>query len=117
MLAAAGTRLFSVAIVLLGASAIATARAAPNAPVTDAAETISTIAQVLAVIMAGDASEVQIAGFLIALRVKGEAEDERAGRGQGRDTDDAALAAVVALGRGVGGGGGVGAHDVSRSFA
>ena len=36
-------------------------------------------AGVLEVIMAGDASEVQIAGFLIALRAKGETEDELAG--------------------------------------
>src|SRR3954462_775756 len=36
-------------------------------------------AAVLAVIMAGDASEGQIAGFLIALRAKGETEEERAG--------------------------------------
>ncbi|HEY3020433.1 MAG TPA: anthranilate phosphoribosyltransferase, partial [Solirubrobacteraceae bacterium] len=36
-------------------------------------------AEVLEVIMAGDASEVQIAGFLIALRAKGETEDELAG--------------------------------------
>src|SRR3954449_6163531 len=36
-------------------------------------------ARVLEVIMAGDASEVQIAGFLIALRAKGETEDELAG--------------------------------------
>jgi anthranilate phosphoribosyltransferase len=36
-------------------------------------------AQVLEVIMAGNASEVQIAGFLIALRAKGETEDELAG--------------------------------------
>src|SRR4051812_16620301 len=35
--------------------------------------------RVLEVIMAGDASEVQIAGFLIALRAKGETEDELAG--------------------------------------
>jgi anthranilate phosphoribosyltransferase len=35
--------------------------------------------EVLAVIMAGDASEVQIAAFLIALRAKGETEDEIAG--------------------------------------
>jgi anthranilate phosphoribosyltransferase len=35
--------------------------------------------EVLEVIMAGDASEVQIAAFLIALRVKGETEDELAG--------------------------------------
>src|SRR6478735_4115844 len=36
-------------------------------------------AAVLEVIMAGDASEVQIAGFLIALRAKGETEEELAG--------------------------------------
>src|SRR3954447_21241725 len=36
-------------------------------------------AEVLSVIMAGDASEVQIAGFLIGLRVKGETEEELAG--------------------------------------
>ena len=36
-------------------------------------------ARVLEVIMAGDASEVQIAGFLIALRAKGETEEELAG--------------------------------------
>src|SRR4051795_4593087 len=36
-------------------------------------------AEVLSVIMAGDASEVQIAGFLIALRAKGETEEELAG--------------------------------------
>src|SRR3954463_5309030 len=36
-------------------------------------------AGVLEVIMAGDASEVQIAGFLIALRAKGETQDELAG--------------------------------------
>src|SRR3954463_7922130 len=35
--------------------------------------------EVLEVIMAGDVSEVQIAGFLIALRAKGETEDELAG--------------------------------------
>src|SRR3954468_7183750 len=35
--------------------------------------------EVLAVIMAGEASEVQIAAFLIALRAKGETEDEIAG--------------------------------------
>ncbi|MEY2513131.1 MAG: anthranilate phosphoribosyltransferase, partial [bacterium] len=36
-------------------------------------------AQVLAVIMAGDASETQIAGLLIALRTKGETVQELAG--------------------------------------
>jgi anthranilate phosphoribosyltransferase len=36
-------------------------------------------AEVLAVIMAGEASETQIAAFLIALRVKGETEEELAG--------------------------------------
>src|SRR5437764_3188781 len=35
--------------------------------------------EVLEVIMSGDVSEVQIAGFLIALRAKGETEDELAG--------------------------------------
>src|SRR4051812_34202356 len=36
-------------------------------------------AEVLAVIMAGDASEAQIAGLLIALRTKGETVEELAG--------------------------------------
>ncbi len=39
-------------------------------------------AQVLAEIMAGNASETQIAAFLIALRTKGETEDELAGLAQ-----------------------------------
>src|ERR671926_1180685 len=38
--------------------------------------------EVLAVIMAGDASEVEIAGFLIALRTKGETVEEIAGLAQ-----------------------------------
>jgi anthranilate phosphoribosyltransferase len=40
---------------------------------------IDETADVLAVIMAGDASETQIAAFLIALRTKGETEEELAG--------------------------------------
>lgn len=41
-----------------------------------------TAAAVLAVIMSGEASEVQIAGFLIGLRTKGETQDELAGLAQ-----------------------------------
>src|SRR3954452_7484166 len=52
-------------------------------------------AGVLEVIMAGDASEVQIAGFLIALRAKGETEAELAGLGRTMR----ALAARVECGR------------------
>src|SRR3954462_2063297 len=52
-------------------------------------------AAVLEVIMAGDASEVQIAGFLIALRAKGETEEERAGLARTMR----ALAARVECGR------------------
>src|SRR5947209_14682993 len=52
-------------------------------------------AQVLEVIMAGDVSEVQIAGFLIALRAKGETEDELAGLARTMR----ALAARVECGR------------------
>src|SRR3954449_1430452 len=65
-------------------------------------------AEVLEVIMSGDASEVQIAGFLVALRVKGETEDELAGLARTMR----ALAARVDCGRddlldtaGTGGGG------------
>jgi anthranilate phosphoribosyltransferase len=39
-------------------------------------------AEVLSTIMAGDAGEVQISAFLIALRAKGETEDELAGLAQ-----------------------------------
>src|SRR5438094_4939636 len=52
-------------------------------------------AEVLEVIMAGEASEVQIAGFLIALRAKGETEDELAGLARTMR----ALAARVECGR------------------
>src|SRR6058998_3706092 len=52
-------------------------------------------AAVLEVIMAGDASEVQIAGFLIALRAKGETEEELAGLA----STMRALAARVECGR------------------
>src|SRR3954451_6425068 len=51
--------------------------------------------EVLEVIMAGDVSEVQIAGFLIALRAKGETEDELAGLARTMR----ALAARVECGR------------------
>src|SRR6185312_802160 len=51
--------------------------------------------EVLEVIMAGDASEVQIAGFLIALRAKGETESELAGLARTMR----ALAARVECGR------------------
>src|SRR4051794_32655265 len=52
-------------------------------------------AAVLAVIMSGDASEVQIAGFLIALRAKGETEQEL----EGLARTMRALAARVECGR------------------
>src|SRR6058998_3130969 len=52
-------------------------------------------AEVLEVIMAGEASEVQIAGFLIALRAKGETEEELAGLA----STMRALAARVECGR------------------
>src|SRR3954463_7175392 len=51
--------------------------------------------EVLEVIMAGEASEVQIAAFLIALRAKGETEDEIAGLARTMR----ALAARVECGR------------------
>src|SRR6476619_7534422 len=51
--------------------------------------------EVLEVIMAGEASEVQIAAFLIALRTKGETEDELAGLARTMR----ALAARVECGR------------------
>ncbi len=59
----------------------------PNATLTRAIDALSTrrdlsadeTAEVLAEIMHGDVSEIQIAGFLIALRTKGETVDELAG--------------------------------------
>ncbi len=42
----------------------------------------SETAEVLSTIMAGDAGEVQISAFLIALRTKGETEEELAGLAQ-----------------------------------
>ena len=39
-------------------------------------------AEVLAVMMSGEASEIEIAGILIGLRTKGETEDELAGLAQ-----------------------------------
>jgi anthranilate phosphoribosyltransferase len=59
----------------------------PNAVLTSAIDALASredlseqrTAEVLAEIMHGDVSEVQIAGFLIALRTKGETEEELAG--------------------------------------
>jgi anthranilate phosphoribosyltransferase len=57
--------------------------------------TVDEAADVLGVIMAGDASDVEIAGFLIALRTKGETVDELAGLARTMR----ALAAPVRTGR------------------
>jgi anthranilate phosphoribosyltransferase len=59
----------------------------PHATLTQALDAVASgtdltqdqAAEVLAVIMAGEASDVEIAGFLIGLRTKGETEDELAG--------------------------------------
>ena len=59
----------------------------PHAVLTDAIDRLASrqdlsaeeAGRVLDTIMHGDASEVQIAGFLIALRTKGETVDELAG--------------------------------------
>jgi anthranilate phosphoribosyltransferase len=75
-------------------------------------------AEVLAEIMHGDVSETQIAGFLIALRTKGETVDELAGLARTMR----ALAATVAVSRTdlldtAGTGGGVSTFNVSTTAA
>jgi anthranilate phosphoribosyltransferase len=75
-------------------------------------------AEVLGVIMAGDASEAQIAGFLIALRTKGETVEELAGLARTMR----ALAAPVRTGRDdlvdtAGTGGGRSTFNVSTTAA
>jgi len=62
----------------------------PHATLTSALDAIASgtdltqaqAAEVLAVIMAGEASDIEIAGILIGLRTKGETEDELAGLAQ-----------------------------------
>ena len=60
---------------------------------------IDETADVLAVIMSGEASEAQIAAFLIALRTKGETEEELAGLvGASRERVNKAIASFLRLG-------------------
>src|ERR1700675_3842564 len=98
----------------------------PNAILTSAIEALASrrdlsseeAAEVLAEIMSGEASETQIAGFLIALRTKGETVDELAGLARTMR----ALAARVSLERDdlldtSGTGGGASSFNVSTTAA